>query len=304
MPAYNVRESDPMTVAIDPSEIRSQATVKALAAPDGSGRRLPLPLRTMLLGGLGGAGLLAFTIGAFSFFGGLADPRVRPVTVAAKMPDLKDGLPALVSDGASPAPAATVLNLPKPPAAEAAPVPAKTETGPRNAGLAAAEPVASPPPAASPVAEATGSVAQRKVAPVAPPLRAKAAPAIENAATVSGDAKPVPLIAPARTAGPLAPAKAETVRAKAIAVAALPSEADPPTPAAASKQAAQDTPDAKPAATRKPAQKVARSKAKPVAEASAEPDAAPAAAAQPEEEGFGTKINRGIKAIGGIFGQE
>lgn len=277
-----------MTVAIDPSEVRRQATVEAAVKRRG----LRLPVRTLLLGGLGGAGLLAFTIGAFSFFGGLADPRartIRPTAVVSKMPDLKDGLPALVTDTAS-APAATVLNLPKPPAAETAP--AKAETGSSNNLQAAAAP---------PLAEATGSVAQRKAAPIAAPVRTKPTPTIENAATVSGDAKPVSLIAPARTAGPLAPARTETVRAKPVAVAALSDGPERPAPAAAQSRAAQEAvPEPKPA--KKPVQKGARAKAKPVAEESAEPEVARAAA--PEEEGFGSKLNRGIKAIGGIFGQD
>ena len=210
-----------MTVAIDPSDVR------AAVPPGAQARRFPL--RMIIVAGLGGCGLVGFTVAAFSFFSGLADPRVRtarPAPVAINLPDIKEGVPALAPEAEGSAPkaaAAPILNLP-PPRAE----PPAIATAEPDLGLRRDPPVVSTSAAPmSAASDATGSVAPRGAL--------KAVPAIENAQTVVADAKPAPLIAPSKAAGPISPGKAETVRAKAAeprAVAAL-SEPVVPEPARA-----------------------------------------------------------------------
>lgn len=283
-----------MTVTIDPSEIRP--------GPVALTRRPTLPVRTILLTAGGGLGLVAFTFGAFSFFSGLADPRartIRPMPFAASLPDLKDGVPALVPSAATGQTAKREASVVSPtPAPEREEVGLRAEAQPTPRAplqVASAEP-----PAA--VSDATGSVAPRGAATVA---KIRPAPPIENAAVVAADRTSVPLVAPARIAGPLAPAKAETVRARTAeprAFASLPSEPTKPEPTKPES--------AKPVAAGKPKPAHARATAaKPVAEASAQPQpmaqAKPVSDASDDPEVMGVKIwggreiRNGIKAVFG-----
>ncbi|MEH3120119.1 MAG: hypothetical protein PGN25_21655 [Methylorubrum populi] len=173
----NVQEADRMSVAIHPSETRRPA-----------GRPTFRPrLKAMAVLAGGGVTLLAFTLGAFSFFSDLAGPRAKPVRiapVASQWPDLKDGVPALAE-----APAASPPVL-------------------RQASRPAAEPAPATPVRSIPVAPAQASVPA--------PTPAQAALPIEPAPTVPPAARTAASVGPARVAIPLPPSRTETVKAKTV----------------------------------------------------------------------------------------
>lgn len=273
-----------MTVSIDPSDVRQHATVKV---------RKTSKLRILVGAGLGSVALAAFTVGAFSFFSGLADPRARNTRPApvASMPDLKDGLPELRQADAT-APSAPVLNLPKPPAAVATAAEAPIEPATLRSD-----------------ADATGSVAKPPAAKQS--ALTKAVPQIENAPVVTAEPNPSPVIAPS---------KAETVQAKPVETRAVAAIVAPPAKPETTEDVA---PPAQPQASApaKPAEKAAESKkpakAAPPKAAAAKPakpsrnvataavaEATPAAvthAAEPDDDGIGSKLKSGIQAI---FGEE
>lgn len=299
MPLYNVRESDPMAVSIDQSEVRNRSSITSPLQK----RRARFPLRAVLIGGVGGAALLAFSVAAFSFFSDLADPRTRAprfAPAAASMPDLKDGLPALVSgEPAGAAPRAATLNLPRPNAAE--PPPAAVQP-------AALPGVAEPAPSDTGASEAEALPLRTGVNP----------PPIQNAATLP-ETETTTVVKPVRTVATIAPDRAETVKAKPVpasSVAALPRTAPDPTQEPTSTATAVAAPVAattrKPVAAKPSVQKNAARKAGPsktVADASepAPVEAAPASpatsAASDEPEIPGARqLREGLKAIGGIFG--
>lgn len=260
-----------MTVAIDPSETRHRPAARKR---DGSARR-----RVILLSGIGGLALVAFTAGAFSFFSGLADPRanrVRVASVAASWPDLKDGVPALVSEtGAGTAPK---LSLPASPPKPLRSEPQQTErvAAPPESQTAARSVPARP----EPVQDAPQGASAKRLPP------------IEPVALVT-TADPAPLVATARTASPLAPLKTETVRAKAIEpssfVSLSPADAPPeaPEPAPAKRKAVQPARAANAAPASPVAPRPAAAPKPAVREASAQPAAAEA---DEDTEIFGVKI--------------
>lgn len=284
-----------MTVNIDPSEVRNAtSTPQPTAQP-----RLRRPTRAVLIGGLGGAGLLAFSVGAFSFFSTLADPRARtprPMQAAASMPDLKDGMPTLVNGEAVPTPKAATLNLPRPIVVE----PAAAQPAP-VVKTAVATPIADP----APVARTAASE------PQAPALRSSPTPPpIQNAATLPETRTVTTAAPPARTVATIAPARTETVKAKPVQASAVaPSETREPVKEPTSTATATARPPRTPVAVKPPVQKTAARKTpgtKTVADAS---DPAPAAAststsaASDESDIPGARQFRaGVKAIGGLFG--
>lgn len=283
---YNVQEADRMSVTIHPSQTRP-AERRAPAR-----RRLPV-----ILGAAGGgAALLVFAVGAFSFFSDLADPRSRPARiapVASQWPDLKDGVPAL-------APASVDL----PPEARRASLPAAEPTAP----------VASPPPA--PVAA---------VAPeIAPPVRANLP--IEPAPTVPAAARTAAALAPAKVTVPLPPSRSEMVQAKTEQPArfvSLPAKTKPEIAKTEAKVEARTKSDttktekakveaAKSDLSRKPAPVIRNraADARPAQTASAQvPAARPAQDAAEEPELLGVKIPGGRQiregwdaAVSGLLG--
>ena len=184
MQGYNVQEADRMSVAIHPSETRpSEARAQA---------RFRLPVVAGVAGG--GVALLAFAVGAFSFFSDLADPRTRPARiapVASQWPDLKDGVPALAPATAGALPEPRRASLPAVPAAEPAPpAPSPAPVAAKEQAAAPVQIAASPPP------------------PARPPLP------IEPAPTVPPASRTAAAVAPAKVTVPLPPSRSETVRAK------------------------------------------------------------------------------------------
>ncbi|GJE28008.1 hypothetical protein LKMONMHP_2872 [Methylobacterium organophilum] len=314
----NARKPDLMTVALHPSETRAAEE----RAPAAAGRKTGL----FVLGGIAGLGLLAFSVGAFSFFSDLADPRARAArngAVAASWPDLKDGVPALAAkDGtAKDQPA---VSLPSPDsiraeAPQAAPVPAAAPLPVRaeapkpvpEAPKPVAEAPKPPVEAAKPVAEAPKAEASKPVAPakLAAEKPRPAAPAarpplpIANAAMVGAGEAAAPAVTPARTAKLIAPAKSETVKAKderPSTFVSLPSAEKPAAATPAPKKAAAAQPA--PPANKKPATKAVAA-AQPPGEAASHAPAAP-----DEPELLGVKIpgaralSDGVKAVGNLFG--
>ncbi|WP_132252360.1 hypothetical protein [Methylobacterium segetis] len=255
-----------MNVSIDPSETRdTRPSAKVRSAPRSK-------FRVALLGGLAIGAVAAFSAASMSLLGGLAaSPKPAGVKqIAANWPDLKDGVPALVTGSLSvePAPVSTPV---VPTAAPETPMPLRAAI---DAEAKPIEPQAAPQPA--PTAPKTAS---------AP---AKRAPMIEYAATVAPVREAALLAPPARTAHVVAPSKNETVKARTadVAFAALPAaparEAAPETPKDVAKEAAK--PRLKVAAPKPPAPK--RSEV-----ASAEAAPAPTAAEEPETtEVFGMKV--------------
>ncbi|MBB5759745.1 hypothetical protein HNR00_004479 [Methylorubrum rhodinum] len=307
-----------MSVAIHPSETRPNA-----GPPRAVGARPRLRLAAGIV--LGGAALAGFTAGAFSFFSGLADPRVRPVPVApvaSQWPDLKDGVPAL-AEGPTPAP--TRLSLPP------------TEPPPQRAEAAPAAPAPAVPPAQA-AAKAEPFRAEIAKPAVAKPAVAKIEASEQKAepvrAAVSGrpnlPIEPATTLAPARTAAPvtpakvaatLAPARAETVRAKAEQPArfvSLPGKAEALKPEApkpeSPKAEAKATPRPEKAeAARKPTARtrVTTAEATPAAPSPAPAPAPAAAAADDEPELLGMKIPGGRQlrdgwnaTVGGLMGKK
>lgn len=297
-----------MTVNIDPSEVRGGAS----PAPSFARARLRLPLRTMLIGGLGGAGLIAFTVGAFSFFSTLADPRARlpkPVQSAASMPDLKDGLPALV-DSNGPA-KATTFNLPRPTATE--PVEASQPIVQKAAVADPAPEPAKEAVAAAPAAKPEAVASAAAFDPQAPALRTgPTPPQIQNAATVPATRTAAIVAPPVRTVATIAPARAETVKAKPVQAASIAPVASPShEPEAQAEPTSTATVTSPPPAHRavaaKPTVQKAAARKATAKTASAEPDdapaATPAAASSDDSDIPGARQFRaGVKAITGIFG--
>ncbi|MFD6317659.1 hypothetical protein E8E01_22950 [Methylorubrum populi] len=292
-----------MSVAIHPSETRRTEG----QAPS----RLRLPV---LVGAAGGSvALLAFAVGAFSFFSDLADPRSRPVRiapVASQWPDLKDGVPALAPSSAGP--------------------PNETRRETRQASLPAAEPaISAAMPAALPAAQV------QVAAPESPP---PAPLPIEPAATVPAAARTAATVTPTKVAVPLPPSRSETVRAKTEQPAqfvSLPAPKARPEPARTEAKAEiKSRPEAKAEAVKEtakeptketakkaevakiePARKpapVARNRAaepRPTQTASAQAPAAPAREAADEPELLGVKIPGGRQiregwdaAVSGLLG--
>ena len=185
MQGYNVQEADRMSVAIHPSETRR--------IESGAASRSRLPLIIGLAGG--SVALAVFAAGAFSFFSGLADPRVKPVRatpVASQWPDLKDGVPALAA--AEPAQAPLSASVPSP--ASSTP-----------AGLTPASPI---PTAPVPVKAAASEPDKGQ-----DKGQTQARLQIEPAQTVPPATRPTTTVEPSKVAIPLPPSRTETVRAKA-----------------------------------------------------------------------------------------
>lgn len=317
MQGYNVQEASRMSVAIHPSETRPNA-----GPPRAVGARPRLRLAAGIV--LGGAALAGFTAGAFSFFSGLADPRVRPVPVApvaSQWPDLKDGVPAL-AEGPTPAP--TRLSLPPaeppPQRAEAAPVAPAPAVPPAQAA-AKAEPFRAEiaKPAVAKPAVAKIEAPEQKAEPVRAAVSGRPNLPIEPAATLAPARTAAP-VTPAKVAATLAPARAETVRAKAEQPArfvSLPGKAEALKPEApkpeSPKAEAKATPRPEKAeAARKPnaRTRVTTAEATPAAPSPA-PAPAPAAAAEDEPELLGMKIPGGRQlrdgwnaTVGGLMGKK
>ncbi|WP_342150551.1 hypothetical protein [Methylorubrum sp. SB2] len=300
MQGYNVQEAGRMSVAIHPSETRPNA------GPPRAGRpRLRLAAGIVL----GGTALAGFTVGAFSFFSGLADPRVRPVAVApvaSQWPDLKDGVPALAE---GPAPAPTRLSLPP-----AEPPTQRAEMPAAPIQAAKAPPAQVEPARAETAKPAVAKVEAPKPEPKAEPVRAASGRPnlpIEPASTLA-PARTAAAVVPAKVAAPLAPARTETVRAKAeqparfVSLPAKPETPKPQTPKAEAK--ATPRPDkAEKEAARKPAARtrVTTAEATPAAPAPA------AAVADDEPELLGMKIPGGRQlrdgwnaTVGGLMGKK
>ncbi|UMY18203.1 hypothetical protein MMB17_02290 [Methylobacterium organophilum] len=288
-----------MTVALHPSETRAAEE----RAPAAAGRKIGL----FVLGGIAGLGLLAFSVGAFSFFSDLADPRARAArngAVAASWPDLKDGVPALAAkDGAAkdqpavslPSPDSIRAEAPKP--VPEAPKPVAEAPKPP---VEAAKPVAEAPKAEASKPAAPAKLAAEKPRPAAPAARPPLP--IANAAMVGAGEAAAPAVTPARTAKLIAPAKSETVKAKDERPSTFVSLPSAEKPAAA-------TPAPKKAAAAQPAPPAKKPATKAVAAAQAPGEAAsPAPAAPDEPELLGVKIpgaralSDGVKAVGNLFG--
>lgn len=236
-----------MSIAIDPAETR-KVPAKRSAMP---------ALRIVLLAGLGGIGLLGLSAGAYSMLSGLAGPQLSKATIgrtAADWPDLKDGVPALVAAPGALRPASSPV--------------AAVSTDRLDPG--GDVPARAPSLRTSPVGEASAKPVHTAAIP-----EPKRLPPIEKV-TVLSSAKPVALVAVARTAALVAPLPAETVRARVAAD----TFAAPP-PEAGARPA--------PAPVKKTATPIARAKAVP---SSVQASAAPAAAASEAEETevFGIKV--------------
>ncbi|WP_353612440.1 hypothetical protein [Methylobacterium sp. Leaf456] len=309
MQGYNVQEAGRMSVAIHPSETRPNQ------APPRAGRARP---RLRLAAGivLGGTALAGFTVGAFSFFSSLADPRVRPVAVApvaSQWPDLKDGVPALAE---GPAAAPTRLSLPP-----AEPPTQRTEMPVAPIQAAKAVPVKAEPARAEIVKPAVAKIETPE--PRAEPVRAAASGRpnlpIEPASTLAPARTAAPVV-PAKVAAPLAPARTETVRAKAEQPArfvSLPAKPETPKPEArkpeAPKAEAKATPRSDKAEKAEAARKqVARPRVATAEATPAAPASAPAAAVTDDEpELLGMKIPGGRQlrdgwnaTVGGLMGKK
>lgn len=270
-----------MSIAIDPSEMRVPASAPVKTGASSRGGRLAI------LTVLGGVGLVGLSAGAYSMLSGLAAPAptgVRIGRVSTDWPDLRDGVPALVSTAgrADPVPSGT-----------SEPISIKTVAQPERSPEP--EPIAAKAPEPRPVEPL-------KIATVSPPARPARLPVIENAATVP-PAPVVPLVEKARPAPLVAPTARETTRARTApdnAFAALPpaSSATPAIPPKSKPAAvARAKPTVKPAATNAETAKVAT--------------AQPSQAAEPdsdETEVFGMKVPslapvgrkfaEGVEAIG------
>ncbi|GJD29344.1 hypothetical protein PMNALOAF_0577 [Methylobacterium adhaesivum] len=294
-----------MSIAIDPSEMRVSAPVKRR----GPSRVGHLALLTVL----GSAGLVGLSVGAYSMLSGLAGPSasgVRIGRVSADWPDLRDGVPALVSTAKRPDPVSAPVTVVEPIRTEAAIVSSEGVTA--DAKLAAttdatvAAKLSDIKPADSARVEAKPTELRpaeaprpAKVASIAPAAKPARLPVIENAATVP-PAPAVPLVEKARSAPIVAPTAHETTRARAAtgtSFAALP-------PAAA----ATDAPKPKAAVARaKPAGKPAPAAAATERVAAAQPPQAAEPEAE-ETEVFGMKVPslapvgrkfaEGVEAIG------
>lgn len=251
-----------MSVTIDPSETRRSPQAPAA-------RRAPSVLRNLALGVLGGAALVGFSVGAYSMMGEFAKPQLAKVAIgrqAAEWPDLKDGVPAMVS---------SIGEAIRPPSRTADAKPASAPLVSPVAVPAAATP--SPPVAAPPERHAA--------APSPRPL-----PPIEMA-TVVASARLAPLVQPVAMASLVPPSRAETVRARAAETqfTALPSE-----------PAVQPAPRP----VRKAPLASARANAAPATVATPQPSAAPQAAEAEETEVFGIKVptlaSSGRKFVEGV----
>lgn len=247
-----------MPLAIDPTERRAEAP----AATRPGLRRAGRPI---LLAGLGCAGIVGLSVIANTMMAGLAGPppikKSLVSRAAADMPDLRDGVPALVSSPSMPpAPAPRDVGA------------VSTTAAPMVAALPKADTVAPPPrpevkaePAALPRAEA----------------KPRPAPPIEAAAVVMPARVAAP-VAAARTAALVAPSPKETTRARPAPPTSTSFAALPPEPPARELPAARKKPAPVAAARVKPA---------PAQVATASAEAPSRAAPEPEEtEVFGLKM--------------
>ncbi|WP_375409440.1 hypothetical protein [uncultured Methylobacterium sp.] len=261
-----------MSVTIDPSETRR--------SPQALARRATSPvLRNLVLGVLGSGALVGFSVGAYSMMGEFARPQLAKVAIgrqAAEWPDLKDGLPAMVSS-----------------TGEAARPPSRNGDA-ENAGAKSANAKSADVKSTS-AALALPAVPVAATVPDAPPRNAAASsprplPPIETA-TVVASVRIAPLVPPAAMASPVPPSRAETVRARAAETQFTALPADP---------SAQPSP--------RPVKKapMASARAKPVPGPVATPQTAVAAQpAEPEEtEVFGIKVptlaSSGRKFVEGV----
>lgn len=207
-----------MSIALDPSEMRApgegHAPVKR-RIPSGAGR---LALLTLL----GSVGLVGLSAGAYSMLSGLAGPppsKVRMGRVSTDWPDLRDGVPALVSGIGTPAPITAPAIPPVREAALADPGSAKSLAAPIEAMTAQPRAVGAKPAEMKPA-----EIKPPQVVSVAPAAKPARLPVIENAATLP-NAPAVALVEKARTVPLVAPTPTETTRARATtgtAFAALP----------------------------------------------------------------------------------
>ncbi|WP_336486608.1 hypothetical protein [Methylobacterium nigriterrae] len=295
-----------MTVAIDPSETRATGVTRAPEAA-----RRPALGRMILLGALGIGGLAALSVAANALLAGFAGPPPMPIALnrnAAAWPDLKDGVPDLVSRSgghpaalpaaatepattatASAAPIATVASADPDALAPGGTVPTPAVDAALRPSLGAPRDVAAerpvPAKAAKDPAKAAAAVARTAAIVPMPPRRP---PMIENAAVI-GPVREAPVLAPTKVANAVAPLRSETVRARSSdgTFAALPPDSAKARPKAAAK--------GKPG--QKPAEVAQAAPAQPAAEAESEtteifglkvPSLAPA----------GRKIQEGIEALG------
>lgn len=246
-----------MPLAIDPSEMRAPARLAKAAARQRSARPI-------LLAALGCVGLVGLSAGSYALLSGLAGPqttRIKVGRMAADMPDLRDGVPALV-------PSITTVRSPVP----ATPVPVAP------VAVAATVRALEVPPRAVDVPLTT--LAAKPDAPAKP---ARVLP-MENA-TLVAPSRAAALIPVMRTAALVAPSAGETTRSR-VSTSETSFAALPPEPATAEA----------PAPRKKPVPVVTRAKtpvAKPASttRVATAPDSPPSAAAEAEEtEVFGMKV--------------
>lgn len=276
-----------MSIALDPSEMRApgegHAPVKR-RIPSGAGR---LALLTLL----GSVGLVGLSAGAYSMLSGLAGPppsKVRMGRVSTDWPDLRDGVPALVSGIGTPAPITAPAIPPVREAALADPGSAKSLAAPIEVMTAQPRAVGAKP----------AEIKPPQVVSVAPATKPTRLPVIENAATLP-NAPAVALVEKARTVPLVAPTPTETTRARATTGTAF--AALPPAPAegASKPKSAPSVARAKPAAKPVPVavEKVAAAQPPRAAEPEAEetemfgmkvPSLAP----------MGRKFAEGVEALG------
>jgi len=296
-----------MSIAIDPSEMRVPARAPAKA---GASSRVG---RLAVLTVLGGFGLVGLSVGAYSMLSGLAAPAptgVRIGRVSTDWPDLRDGVPALVSTAGRPDPAPSATGepisvrtivspeaaAPQGAAAETKPFETKPfETKPFETKSVEARPVEAKAPAEVPRPPEAARMAS--IAPAAKPARM---PVIENAATVP-PAPVAPLVEKARPAPLVAPTARETTRARtapdntfaALPPAAAPASPPKPKPAAVARA----KPTAKPAATGGETAKVATAQPSQAAEPDTE-DTEVFGMKVPSLAPVGRKFAEGVEAIG------
>lgn len=263
-----------MPLAIDPSERRSPT--RSAAAPRTRTTASGKAARPIVLAALGCVGLVGLSAGSYAMLSGLAGPQPTKIAIgriAADMPDLRDGVPALVTSG---------------PADRSAPRPVPAQ---REAAVNPVRPVAADTP--SPVQASRMAVAAQSDGPTKPESPAKIARVlpIQNAALVV-PARTAALVPATRVAALVTPSARETVRSRVAPETNTSFAALPPEPVA------RETPNPRKkavAANAAPVQPVANPKvaarARPAASRVADATPGPAAAAEPEEtEVFGMKV--------------
>ncbi|SFG27319.1 hypothetical protein [Methylobacterium gossipiicola] len=285
-----------MSIAIDPSEMRTPTRVPVKTGASSRAGRLAV------LTVLGGVGLVGLSAGAYSMLSGLAGPTpsgVRIGHVSADWPDLRDGVPALVSTAGrtdlvpstanEPISVRTIVSeptvAPEGAAPQAKPFEARSnEVTPVEASAPEAKPLEAIPVEAKAV-DVPRPAEAAKLASITPAAKPARLPVIENAAPVP-PAPMAPLVEKARPAPLVAPTARETTRARTApdnTFAALPPASA--TPASTAKP--------KPAAVAHAKPPMAKPTAKPAAETAKVASAQPAQAAEPEGEDtevFGVKV--------------